>query len=97
MNYIDVVLCRHSTANKPFLFQAPFCCGLKAGDHVVVETRYGEAEASVICVDHVAKEDERYEFYLQAAGGKHPLKKVVKKVIYEELIYKEGDEHERAD
>lgn len=91
MNYIDVVLCRHSGINKPFLFRAPFLCGLQAGDNVVVETHKGNSEAVVAAVEHVAIEDDRYGFYLLAAGGTHPLKKVLKKVVYEELIYEEGE------
>lgn len=89
---IDLVLCRHKGTNKPYLFQAPFCSGILKGDTVVVETAQGEDEVSVLAVDCEEVSGTKYDFMLMCAGAVHPLKRVVKKVTYQEMIYEEGQE-----
>ena len=89
--YIDLVLCKHANSNKPFLFQAPFCSGLRKGDSVIVETVLGAQDAMVIAVDHIEVGDEFYDFVLLCAGATHPLRRVIKRVVFEELIYEGAD------
>ena len=95
-DFMDLVICKHDNNSKVFIFRAPAWTGLKKGDRVLVETKKGEAEATVektYTVD-VSNKDS-FEFILMAGGVSLPLKRVLKRVMFIELDYKdEGGEHE---
>lgn len=95
--YIDLVICKHGNNPNAFIFQAPEWSTLKAGDKVIVETKKGEAEATVERVYTVNTTDkEEFEFIMMASGASLPLKKVLKKVTYKVFRYEdEGSEHEK--
>lgn len=94
--YIDLVLCKHHNNDRYFLFQAPEFSGLQNGDQVIVETRKGEKEAIVIdkTTVNTTSDNDFIEFAMTVCNATHPLKKVLKKVVYIELKY--GDENEKT-
>ena len=91
-NYIDLVACKHANNDKVFLFQAPCFSHLVEGDKVIVETRYGNAEAEVIRSYVVGTDDdELIDMFIALSGAKKPIRKVLKKIIYKEYEYKEEE------
>lgn len=86
--YIDLVLCEQCGRN--FLFQAPAWSGLKKGDSVVVDTKFGERPADVVAVMTIDGENEEAMNFMRAATGAHlPLRKVIRKAVFIELKYAE--------
>ena len=94
-NYIDLVLCKHAeTAQKCFLFEAPFCSFLKAGDMVIVGTRCGEQPAFVVDVHQCEKNSYELQFIVAASGATLPLKRVLKKVEYKDFTYEQEEKED---
>ena len=95
-DFMDLVICKFDSNHNLSIFSAPAWTCLKKGDRVLVETKKGEAEATVektYTVD-VSNRDA-FEFILMAGGVSLPLKRVLKRVMFIELDYKdEGGEHE---
>ena len=85
----DLVLCELENG-KDYLFYAPFCSSLDAGDSVIVETIYGEKAATVSAIYRTCSEDVA-QFAIACAGGRTPLKRVLAKIITREIKYEEGD------
>ena len=89
---IGLALCKHDGCAQSFLFQMPRYASLKEGDHVIVETKNGEQEARVVAKStFYGINDDDYKMIVAATGAKEPLKKVLKKIIYEELKYDDDD------
>ncbi len=89
---IGLALCSHKNNGYTFLFQMPRCATLKKGDRVVVETKNGETEAIVVeTASTVFMNDDEYRMIIRATGAKEPLRRVLKKVTYEELKYDDED------
>ncbi len=91
MKRIGLALCQHIGAPGKYLFQRPRYSSLKPGDRVIVETKHGEEEASVIESATVYDTDDEYKMLLAATGATLPLKKVLRKVEFSELRYDEED------
>lgn len=95
-DYMDLVICKFDSNHNLSIFSAPAWTYLKKGDRVLVETKKGEAEATVektYTVD-VSNRDA-FEFILMAGGVSLPLKRVLKRVMFIDLDYKSEDsEHE---
>lgn len=92
--YIDLVVCKHYGNDTPFLFQAPAWSHLKEGDRVVVDTRKGEHEATVVFSDCVDVESDEMNLAICASNATLPLRKVLKKVVYREFEYKEDEDEQ---
>ena len=99
MEAIGLALCRHGDYGKDYLFRMPRYADLKAGERVIVETKKGEQEATVVSATTVFKGEPEYDMIRIAAGAKEPLKRVLKKVVYRDLFYEGEDflEEERTD
>lgn len=92
--YIDLVLCKHTNNGSTFLFQAPLASGLKENDLVVVDTKRGENVASIVSIETVEVGSNEFNFIIKATGAKLPLKKVLKKMVFREMEYKEDEDNE---
>lgn len=92
---VDLVLCRHDTAcdKKNYLFYAPAWSGLHKGDRVFCATIHGRREAVVENVITVRVDSDIFEFACAASGAYLPLKRVVAKIIVEEMKYTEEEEN----
>ena len=87
--YIDLVLCKHPTYERLFLFRAPAWAILNKGDKVIVDTRNGEKEAVVVNKITVDPTSDTYQFMLDATGARDPLKTVLRKITYQDFVYEE--------
>ena len=87
--YIDLVLCKHEGDARYFLFQAPKFSYLQAGQLVIVDTRRGEQEATVVNVLTVERDSREYKFIFDMCKVSEPLRRVLKEVAYKELVYGE--------
>lgn len=95
VDYIDLVACKHMNNDKAFLFHAPKFTHLDKGDKVIVETKKGNAEATVEASYTIDPDDnDLMELILSLSGAELPLKKVLKKIKYIDFEYKEDEEHE---
>lgn len=95
--YIDLVVCKHDNNPKAFIFRAPAWSNLQKGDLVIVETKSGEKEAIVERSYTTNKSSEELDFILVSSGASVPLKKVLKKVTYKNLVYEDEDrENEKS-
>lgn len=84
MNYIDIVLVKHTETGRPFLFQAPFN-SVHAGDTVICETMHSEQSGVVVESQSVLAGSETYNFAVLAACASEPLKRVLAKVQTRDL------------
>lgn len=87
MKYVDLVICR--TGGLRRLYQAPAFSNLKEKDEVMVEACDGEMMVEVIRTITVNAEDEVFDFIVNATGARLPLNKVLKRLVYDELVFKE--------
>ena len=95
-NYIDLVICKHPNSDKKYLFQAPCWSHLKPSEDVIVDTRKGKEPAKVVESITVSKDSDEYKFItlLVAKSNEQatlPLKKVLSRVVTDELKYDEED------
>ena len=95
-DYIDLVACKHMNNDRSFLFKAPKFSYLSKGDKVIVETKRGNAEATVEAsyTTDFNNDTELLELIIALSGAELPLKKVLKKITYREFDYMEEDDHE---
>lgn len=92
--YLDICLCKHKASPKYFLFRAPAFSYLQKGELVIVETRNGEQEAEIvnsITLDSESKELAFIMKWLKCSCKSHELKRVLKRVAYRDLIYKDEE------
>lgn len=90
--YVDLVLCKFEGTPKKYLFKAPFASYISKGDEVVVETKKGEQRATVVAVCSTEEGGEAFDCLVQVTGATLPLKKVVAKMFYQKIDYKEGED-----
>lgn len=94
-DYIDLVACKHMNNDRVFLFRAPQFTHLDKGDKVIVETKHGNAEATVEASYTVDPDDnDLMELILSLSGAELPLRKVLKKIKYIDFEYKEDEDNE---
>ena len=86
MDYIDLVLCKGST----FLFQAPEFSMLNPEDKVIVNAKGNQQELTVQDVISISKNSDEFNFIVAMSGQSNPYK-IIKKVTYQEFVYKDGD------
>lgn len=93
---IDLVLCSHALpGGQKFLFQAPAFSCLEDGDRVLVDTKYGERDAYVMCACTVRENTDQYDMILKCTGATEPIRKVIGKTVLTKFDYKKGEnEHE---
>ena len=96
-DFIDLVICKLDSNHNLSIFRAPAWSYLSKGEKVLVETKKGEAEATVektYTVDVTNK--NAFDFILMASGVSLPLRKVLKRIIFIDLDYEnEGGENEK--
>lgn len=77
-NYYDLVLAKHESNGKSFLFKAPAGTYLKEDDLIIVETCKGEAAARVMMAEsYISEENSKFDMIVAAAGATRPLKRVI--------------------
>lgn len=92
-NYVDFVLCKHPNNGHNWLFRAPGFSGLKKGDAVMVDTKFGVRNATVVSVVTVKRDDKQMiDFVMNATGADADVKKVLSKVTYAVIDYADEDE-----
>lgn len=92
MAYVDLVLC--SDNKQTCLVVAPRFSYLKTGDEVIIESKQGAKKVKVKDVLSVNDESEIFKFVVAASGATLPLRKVLKKINYENFNYKEDSTSE---
>ena len=95
--YIDLVICKHEddSYGRQMLCCAPAWAILESGDHVLVEGIDRAYEVIVVNKLTVDPTSDIYQFILDAANFKTPLKRLLKKIEYREFEYEE-DKHEQS-
>ncbi len=86
---LGLALCK--IENKNDLFQAPLYSFLDKGDRVIVDTVRGQKEAVVVSTCSAMPGSDELGMIMKAAGATMPLKKVLKKIREEELVYKDDE------
>ena len=93
--YVDFVLCKHENSDNTYLFRAPAFSGLKKGNQVIVDTQYGQKVVTVVSVVLVATDNQPLiDFIMNATHANSDVKKVLSKVVYQEMDYSKEDEDE---
>lgn len=88
--YVDFVLCRVNGEDGKTLFHAPKFSYLEKGDMVIVDTIKGEKMAQVVASITVADDEmDKIDFIMEATNSSEDVRKVLSKVIYSDLDYKE--------
>lgn len=89
--YMDLVLAKHASSNKVYLFRAPAGTYLEKGERVIVETSRGEEAATVVgsCY-YTTTTSSEYSLLVIATGATTPLKRVLSR--FKEIVYKEEEE-----
>ena len=89
MDFIVLVICKHTGSSSHYLFQAPANSFLKDGEKVFVETQHGIRQAVVVDTYSCELDGMTYNFVVKAAGAKTPLKRVIGRMKIEKLKYPE--------
>ena len=91
--YVDIVTVE-TADGKRFLRTAPFMSHLNLGDKVVVEYKgkfFDDVTVKVIDIATFNTESEEYKLLTNLIPD--AKKKVIKKIIYQEMEYGEGEEN----
>lgn len=90
--YFDFVLCE--TRGKKQLFYAPKWAGLERGDMVIVSVDGGEMMATVLASVTLSGDTDKKEidFIMRATGSPKDLDRVISRVIFQKMEYKEDEE-----
>ena len=80
-NIIKLVLVKHDSSTKVYLFQAGKYDLIYNGDLVVCETKYGKSYGRVVGVEDCFEDSPFYKFAVIASGATLPLKKVLGKYV----------------
>ena len=90
--FFDFVLCKHDGCDKPFLFRAPKFSNLEYGDRVIVETKNGEAIASVIaCESFADSETKTIDLIMKASQANDHVCKVLARIVPYEYREEESE------
>lgn len=90
--YVDLVAVEHEPAGIIYLFQAPAWSRLKHDDKVVVRTKYGITEGTVVSSITIDPTSEAFDMYVKVARAELPLAKVLGKLEYREFVYEEEED-----
>ena len=92
--YVDIVTVQSDVGGKKFLRTAPFMSHLHVGDRVIVEQEWVDAvEVTLEVIDIATFNTESEEYKLLTNLIPDAKRKVIKKIIYEEMNYEEGEEN----
>ena len=91
--FIDLVIVTYPVSTRRDLFEAPAFTHLEQGDEVVVQDDENEGKRHGIVVDSVTvtKDDDSYNFLLNAMRAEKPLQRVLSKVVYRDVHWKEDE------
>lgn len=89
-----LALCK--IGGKNYLFQMPRYEYIEKGQKVIVDMVGGPQDAIVVSTCSTMSDSDEFDMIMQAAGATIPLKKVLKKIREEELVY-ENDELDPED
>ena len=93
--YFDFVLCEPYDGEEKYLYRAPAWSGIAKGDDVLVETSTGSKQAQVCAIVTLSEEDkETIDMIMQASGASKDLRKVLTRVRYIDIEYKEDEKDE---
>ena len=89
--FIDLVIVTYPVSTRRDLFEAPAFTHLEQGDEVLVQDCENNGKRHGIVVDSVTvtKDDDKYNFILNAMRAEKPLQRVLSKIIYREIDWKE--------
>ena len=80
--YMTLVLAKHSNSSKVYLFRAPRGAYFDEGQHIVVETKNGYTDATVVKTESYETEDSKLtQMLIAATGATLPLARVVAKQV----------------
>lgn len=91
--FIDLVIVTYPVTTRRDLFEAPAFTHFEQGDEVVVQDDENEGKRHGIVVDSVTvtKDDDKYNFILNAMHAEKPLQRVLSKIVYREIDWKEDE------
>jgi len=90
--FIDLVAVSFPLDKRNYLYEAPRWTGLEQGDEVIVQDDDGRHSGIVLDSVTVTKDDDKYNFIVNAMGAEKPLARVIQKVTYHKLDWKEDEE-----
>ena len=91
--YRGLALVEYDKCSRKYLFEMPEMARIEKGDEVVVDTVNGEKRARVVStVSYINDDSEEFKMIGELAGGTNPLRRIIKKVTYNELRYEDDDE-----
>ena len=80
--YMTLVLAKHDNNNMVYLFRAPRGAYFEDGQRIIVETKRGNSDATVVKSESYETIDSKIaQMLIAATGATLPLKKVIGKVI----------------
>lgn len=80
--YMTLVLAKHNNSSKVYLFRAPSGAYFNEGQHIVVETKNGYTDATVVKYEPYETEDSKLtQMLITATGATLPLARVVAKQV----------------
>lgn len=92
--FIDLVIVSYPVSTRVDLFEAPAFTHLEQGDEVLVqevENYAGKRHGIVVDSVTVTKDDDKYNFILNAMHAEKPLQRVLSKIVYREIDWKEDE------
>lgn len=92
MDYVVLVVCKHTGSSNRYLFRAPSTTWLKENEKVFVETIHGIRQAVVINTFTCEEGGTTFNFIVEAAGAKLPLKRVIGRMKLEKFDYPDEEE-----
>lgn len=89
--YVQFVVCQHIGDSKKYLFYAPAFSDIKIGDEVLVDTRFGAQEATVLAVCNTSNDDVERTLCVLAGAEDKPIKRVIGKYNFVKFDYSEDE------
>ena len=91
--YIDLVLVKVGSVPTPIVYAAPPFTYLKEGERVIVEGKPAPEAEGVVVASFTTKEDgDEANFFIKATNAEMPLRRVLKRIWYTELKWKEDED-----
>ena len=76
--FVTLVICKHNFSNRKYLFYAPPWLEFENNrDRVIVDTQYGQKEATVLSHCTVKVDSDEYKMIKELCGSQDELRKVI--------------------
>lgn len=87
--YVTLVICKHDFSNRNYLFYAPPWLDFEDKQRVIVDTQYGQKEATVMSYCTVEVDSNEYKMIKALCGADDELRRVIGRYVLYEYSYKD--------